>query len=479
MSNLLATLAAAGNALDVFQQGLATTSNNINNASTPGYAKQTLNLEALPFDITSSVAGGVGTAGLSDSRNQYAEESVQQQTQTLGLYTAQSQATATLQSLFDVSGSSGVSGALQNLFQSFSAWSVTPDDSTLRQGVLNSANALAQSFNGLDSALVQQGASLDSQIAGTVTQINTLAQQVQQYNVQHGQDRTPDPGAEAQLYSALDSLSQLVNFTTVTQSDGSISVMLSGGQPLVIGSQVYDLTAQAAVNQNPPPANPLSPQTDQILDSDGNDVTAEITSGQLGGLLNVRNQLLASIIGDGQQQGSLNQLAEGLAGTVNTILQSGTVSATAGAAAGSPLFTFDNTNPTNVAASLSLNPNITTAQLAPVDAAGNFNGNANQLAALADPTGATGTIGGQTYIQYFGDIAAAIGQENSNASANQTTQQQVVAQATSLRDQVSGVSLNEQAVDVMQFQEAYQATAQVLTVLGNLTDTIINLIQPY
>jgi len=80
---------------------------------------------------------------------------------------------------------------------------------------------------------------------------------------------------------------------------------------------------------------------------------------------------------------------------------------------------------------------------------------------------------------HFGNIAGAIGQENADASANQTTQQQVVAQATSLRDQISGVSLNQEAVTVMQFQQAYQATSQVLTVLSNLTSTLINLIQPF
>src|SRR5579871_5949093 len=118
MSNLIAALAASGNALDVFQQALTTTSNNINNASTPGYAKQTLNLQSMPFDVTAGLAGGVAAQGLTDSRDQYAEEAVQQQTSALGLYTAQSQSTATLQSLFDVSGTSGVSAQLQSLFQS-------------------------------------------------------------------------------------------------------------------------------------------------------------------------------------------------------------------------------------------------------------------------------------------------------------------------------------------------------------------------
>ena len=193
----------------------------------------------------------------------------------------------------------------------------------------------------------------------------------------------------------------------------------------------------------------------------------------------VRNRVLGSVLGDSQQQGTLNQLAQGLADSVNQILESGTVSSDPGAANGSALFTYDAAHPTNVAASLAVNPAIGAAQLAPVDSSGNSNGNAQQLAALSNATSGTGTIGGQSLIQYFGSVAGGLGQENSTATDNQTVQQQVLAQATSLRDQVSGVSLNQEAVNVMQFQQAYQAAAQVLTVLSTLSEAVINLVTPY
>lgn len=478
MSNLFSIMSASSSSLDAFQQALSTTQNNISNASTPGYAKQTLNLQAQPFDTAGGLAGGVAAQGLTSSRDQYAEEAVQQQSQTLGLYSAQAQSTATLQSFFDVTGTSGISTALTNLFSSFSAWSVTPNDATARQTVLSSASAAASAINGLSNSLTQSGTSLDGQISDTVGQIDSIAQQIQQYNAQKLQSPGPDAGADAQLHSALDSLSQLVNFSTVTQSDGTVAVMLAGGTPLVMGKQAYPLSSNASVSATPPPVNALSPPTAHVLDSQGNDITNEITSGKLGGLLDSRNRVLASVIGDSQQQGTLNQLAQGLADTVNLILESGRVSSDPGAVSGSALFTYDALHPTNVAASLALSPTMTAGQLAAVDSSGNANGNAQQLAALADPTGATGTIGGQSMIQYYGNIAAAVGQENSVATANQQTQQQVLANATSLRDQISGVSLNQEAVNVMQFQQAYQAVSQVLTVLGTLSNTIINLIQP-
>ncbi len=452
----------SGNALDVFQQALNVVQNNVNNSSTPGYAKQTLNLEAMPLDVTGGLAGGVAAAGLNNSRNQYAEEQVQRQTQTLGQYTAQAQATGSIQSLFDVTGTSGVPAALSALTQAFSAWSVTPTDSALQQNVLENATSLANSVQSLYSSLTANAQQIDSTIGTTVGQINAIAGQIQAYNADRLTRTTPDPGEDAQLNSALDNLSQLTNFSTVTQSDGTVTVMLGGGSPLVIGTQ-----------QNLISGGTASGGQDQIFDSQGNNITTQVTSGQLGGLLDVRNRVLAAVLGDSQQTGSLNQFAAALADSVNQTLQSGTVSSTAGAASGVALFTY---NPANAAASLAVDPSVTGAQLAPVDASGVANGNANALAALAGT--ASTALGGVSLTQFIGQMAADMGNENQTATNNQTTQQQVVAQATTLRDQASGVSLDEEAVNVLQFQRAYQASAQVLTVLNTLADSLLSMMPP-
>jgi flagellar hook-associated protein 1 FlgK len=666
-TNILASLANAGNSLAVFEQALAVIQNNVNNSSTPGYATQTLNLEAQPLVVTGGLAGGVAAQGLEDSRDQYAEEQVQQQTQTLGLYTAQAQATGSIQSLFDVSGTGGVSGALNTLISDFSALSTTPDETVARQTVLTDAGALASSVNGLSASLSGVSEQLDGQIGTTVDQINSIATQIQQYNVGRLQSSQPDPGADAQLYSALDNLSQLTNFTTVTQTDGTVTVMLGGGSPLVIGSQQYSLKASDFVDTNPPAANPQSPPTAHILDSQGNDITSQVTSGQLGGLLDTKNRVLASILGDSQQAGSLNQFAKTLADTVNQVLESGTVSSDPGAANGTALFTYDASDATAAAGSLALNPAITAAELASGDvspvaigtvsngiiapgakesftvntasgsstftitgasgdtaatqlselnshlsadgisasldngklafnsssaysvsvsgaglagngdsgintalnngslsyvasdpttqytvtegsttatinlgtgltdssalgsinsqlnaqgitditavadgsgktgafslqgdsiftdavttgsgvagsvnaaAGGSANNTASQLASLGSSNTTLGTIGGLNLVQYLAQIASGAGQENQVATTNQQTQQQVAAQASTLRDQVSGVSLDEQAVDVLQFQRSYQAAAQVLTVLNALVDTTLDMMPP-
>ncbi len=476
MPDILASLGSSASALNVLQQAMGVVQNNVDNSSTPGYASQQLNIEALPFDEATGAAGGVAAAGLDDSRDAYLDSAVQTQMQSLGLYTAQNQATGTIQSFFDVSGTTGVSAALSSLFSAFSAWSTTPNDPVAQQTVISDAGNVASSIQGLSTSLNQTSVQLGQQVGSTVTQINNLAAEIQQYNVGRLQTTQPDPGADAQLETNLESLSHLVNFTALKQTNGTVTVLIGGGTPLVIGNQQYSISAGNSVVSNPAPANPESPPTSQILDSQGNDITADITGGQLGGLLDSRNNVLASIIGNSQQAGTLNQLASGLADTVNQILQSGTVSTASGAAAGTPLFSYNTADATLAAGSLAVNPSITGAALAPVDSTGNSNGNANQLAALANPTTSQGQIDGMNYVQFFGQIAASAGTANQTAQSNQTAQQTVVTQAQSLQTQISGVSLDASASQILQLQNAYQAVSRVLTIVNTLADNIIGLI---
>src|SRR5205085_8057336 len=99
-------------ALRVYQRALDVVQNNVSNANTPGFAKQTLTLEAQPFDLAGGLAGGVSGKDLASARNEYAEDEVRRQSQTMGFYGAQTQASGSVEQLFDVSGTGGVQAAL-------------------------------------------------------------------------------------------------------------------------------------------------------------------------------------------------------------------------------------------------------------------------------------------------------------------------------------------------------------------------------
>jgi flagellar hook-associated protein 1 FlgK len=148
-----------------------------------------------------------------------------------------------------------------------------------------------------------------------------------------------------------------------------------------------------------------------------------------------------------------------------------------GAANGLPLFTYNSADATLSAGSLQVNANITPDGLAPVDSSGNSNGNALELASLAN-SATSGGIGGQTFGSYFSGVMTALGNESATANTNQTSQQSVADQAKSMRDQISGVSLDQQAISLSQFQKSYEAAARMVTVIDQLTETTINMLQP-
>jgi flagellar hook-associated protein 1 FlgK len=85
-------------------------------------------------------------------------------------------------------------------------------------------------------------------------------------------------------------------------------------------------------------------------------------------------------------------------------------------------------------------------------------------------------LGTFTFTQYIGDLSSTVGRDISNATDDQTTQQQLLAQAQTLRAQSSSVSLDEEAARLVEYQRAYQATSKLISVIDNLTQTLLGLI---
>ena len=473
MPSLTASLSAAGQALGAYQQALEIIQNNVSNAATAGFAKASAKLEALPLDTAGGLAGGVALRGLDSARDEFAEEEVRRQTQLMGRFQAQAQATASIEKLFDVSGSGGIPGALNKLLQSFSAWSVTPASDSARQSVISCAGGLATAIRSVAEGLSRTASQVQTQIGSAVKEINRLAGAIRQYNVDRAGQESVDPAQDASLHSNLDQLSSLVDINVVGHADGTVTVLLGGGSPLVIGGEQYDISSTLAplAGAGDPNASPSS----SILDWQGSAITDQVTGGQLGGLLDARNRVIASLVGDGGQAGSLNDFAQSFADKVNALLVLGSTSSEAGAANGDPLFVYDATSPTRTALTFAVNPNLTLDALAPVDADGNSNGNAIQLAALGES--ASNGVNGMSFTGFLGEITAAVGRESAAAKDGNDAQAQVLTQSKALRDEASGVSLDEQAILLLQFQRSYQAIAKLLTTIDSLTESTLNLIR--
>jgi len=460
MGGLFSALNTASTALDVFSRALGTSQTNVANASTAGYAAQQATI--LPIDLSGN-GGGTDFISVTSNASSFADASVQASSSQASFSQTQTQQLSPVNQLFDITGSSGILAAFQQFSTAFSRLAVTPNDPTLQAGALSAAGTVASAFQSVVAGLDSQQTQVDSAVQSTTSQINSLASQIQQLNVQKAGQNPPDPGTSASLRSSLDQLSSLVDITVTTGANGTVSVLAGGQLPLVLGDQAYTLAAH-------PSAAPGS----QISSSAGGNSPDSFT-GTLGALLETRNGTLGSLLGSGTNPGTLNTLASGFASRVNALLSSG---ANSTGAAGVPIFTFDTTNPANAARTLTLNSAVTGDQLglASTGASGTSNGIANTLAALPSSTAAADQIGGVSAETYFSNIAASVGGQLSSAQNASTADQTSLTSAQTSRQQQIGVSLNQEAATISEFERSYQANAQVVSIINQLASDTVNLI---
>jgi flagellar hook-associated protein 1 len=474
MGSLFSALTSAGQSLQAFEQAIDVTQNNVTNANSPGYARQVPQLISQPFDATTGLAGGVQEQ-TQDTRNSYADTTVQQQLSLQGMYQQLQTSLAPLQTVFDVSASSPIPTALNQLFQSFSTWATQPNNTNYQTAVIDAAQqtsiAIQQAANQLGT--IQTNTTND--IQSTVAQINQDAATIASFNAQIAQNPTPDAGLSAQVETSLEDLSGLANIQVVGGIGGQITVLLGGQTPLVVGNQVNAIQAGNNVTSNA--GNPSAAPTISIFDSNGDDITSQITSGGLAGLLNVRNTVLPSLIGGGQQVGGLNTLAQGLADSVNSALAAGSTTDTPPYQAGAPLFTYNASSPTGIASTLAVSSTITGDQLAAASPGPPFSANGAALTLAGLDSSSPGPIGGQGFTQYFGSLTSEVGNAVNSANTAATAQTQLVANAKSLQQQVSGVSLDEEAVRLVQLQSSYQAAGKVVTVIDQLMQSLMDMVQ--
>lgn len=454
MGNLFVSLRNAAGALKVFERGVGVVQSNVANASTPGYARQVQGLTAMPMDLDRGLPGGVASAGTLDLRNGYAEATVRQRTTASGYADERRAQLEQLEPLYDIGQDSGLGGAINRFFQAFAALTVAPNDLAARQAVLDRADGLARSFQSMAAGIVEAQRSAEQALAARVGELNQKLEEIASINRIFREDfrAQNDPGLQARLHNLLEDVSQLASVTVLRREDGSVALHLGGQALLVSGDRAYPLRVDTS-----------DPARAEILDAEGNVVTGQAGGGRIQALLEIRNTILP------QRMAELDLLAQTLADDVNTLLAGGVDMDGNPPAQG--LFAYDTT--LGVARTLS-RTSMTARQLPAADpAAPGGNGIAVQVAELAQQR----RIQGYTFVQYYGVQAADVGRLVAEARESASVTRQLELQARQFRDEIQRVNLDEEAVMLMQFQRAYEAAAQMIRVLDEMTQTLLGLIR--
>ncbi len=453
MSNLLASLSTAAESLKTFERALTTVQNNVTNATTPGYVRRQTDLIALNFQPELGLPGGVQAGPLLSSRSLIAERNVWEAAHRFGWFTQTASGLARIEPAFDIAPGSGIAGALERFYAAFSQLSVTPNDPLSREVVIERAGEVAGTFQFAASSLLRASEETRRDAASVVEQINRLATEIRDLNVEIRKDyrNQQDAGLDARLHAALEELAELADFTALPQEDGSVTVLLGGQVPLVIGDKTYQIQVDTA-------AGPT-----EILDYSGQVITGRIRGGRLAGLLEVSRNLLPSYLAD------LNRLAQSFADRVNEILAGGVD--LNGLPPQIDLFEYDAT--LGAAFTLRVTSILPEQIAAALPGAPGGNGNALALAALAT----TSEIDGMTFTEFYGRLGARVGRDLAASRTDEETHQLLLTQARSLRDEVSAVNLDEEAAALIRYQRAYQASAQLIGVLNEMTEVVLGLLR--
>ncbi len=298
-------------ALNAFQAAINVTSNNVANANTPGYDRESVNLnEALPqSNGTLTVGSGVVVSGVSRAYSQAATNQLNSSQSSLGQLTALQNYSTQIDNLFGTTAG-GLSTALQGFYNAWSSVADDPTSTAARQSLLGQAQSVASAFQTTSSQLNGLNTDVNTRITADVTQINSIAASIATLNKQIAVGTSensgqPPPDLLDQRDQLVSNLSQLVGVQTTTNSDGSLNVLIGNGQPLVVGA----LTTQLTTTPNQFNASQLEISTSAL---NGTPISNDITTGDLGGLLAARSQVINPALNQ------LGQVATALSQTVNS-----------------------------------------------------------------------------------------------------------------------------------------------------------------
>ncbi|MBS3936024.1 MAG: flagellar hook-associated protein FlgK [Sulfuritalea sp.] len=545
----MSTLNVAISGLNAARIGLLTTNHNIANASTPGYSRQQI------FQTTNTpMFTGAGFIGQGTSvetvRRLYSQ---QLNEQVLSASTGAAEMDSYLAQIRQIDNlladpSAGLSPALSGFFGGVQEAAAHPASLPARQSMLSASQALVARFQAIDLRLAEIGQGVNAMIASEVTAINAFARQIADINQRVVLAQAAGPGQPAndlldQRDRLIADLNTKIRATTLLQSDGTYSVFIGSGQPLVVG------TVPLALQAVPSPTDPQRIVVAVQTPAGGAILMPEslLAGGSLGGLLKFRSeslddarsdlgQIALTLARDFNAQHRLGQDLDGDLGgdyfdlsaigvtqragdlalaiasprdialaapirTATPLTNTGTGSISAGIA-------LDATNP-NLWTTTTLNfvaggyqingagPVIAHAPGANIDhngwrvvvsgtpAAGDVftiernsagvadNRNAMLLGALQ--TANTMAGGTATYQSAYSTLVAQIGNRAREVEITGQAQQSLLQQAQTARDRMSGVNLDEEAANLLRYQQAYQAAAKVIGIAGTLFEEILAL----
>ncbi|MGZ8430054.1 MAG: flagellar hook-associated protein FlgK, partial [Candidatus Deferrimicrobiaceae bacterium] len=403
---------------------------------------------------------GVAVSSIERRYDRFISGQLLGQEQNYGKSTTMDQVLGQIEQVFNGNGGAGLSSALNAFFDAWQSLSTNPGDTAQRTVLISDANNFVSAATQMESSILGSLKDINKAISDAAGQVNSIATDIARLNGQIVQIESGGGTAKANdLRDARDqlvtTLSGLVDIGTLEDKNGSLTVTL-GMRNLVERETVNPVTAIK------------NAAGDAGFSLDGVDVTSRITNGSVGGLLASRDAVTSGPLA------GLRHLAAVLTNEMNLLHSAGVgLDGTSGndffVPLSPPLTEADAISNLGVAVS---DPRKIAAASAASGLPGD-NSNALRIAGLADA--AVSSLGGATFSGYYSGIVTDVGKLARNASDLSKFDANMRSELQNRRDSASGVSLDEEATNLIAYQRAYEAGARIIRITDELFMSVLQM----
>ena len=461
-------------ALQAHQTALQVVSHNIANANTPGFSRRRVDLETADSGVIGGVGSGVDAAAVVRQRSRFLDSQMRVEQQLLGRWEAIEESLSAIEGIFNEpagAGSSeagtifsepsglGLSGSFSRFWNAWQDLANVPEGGAARASVRQEADFMVTTLHQLNAQLIENRLGLDEEIVRTAGEINEIIDQLAALNGEIPRSEF-DGGTAGDLLDKRDllieALASRVDISISEAENGQVTVLLSGHN-LVQATTAIHLGVRQ-ITENDFPTSTLVFEDDSSL--------APIREGRLRGLIEVRDQTIPDFLG------RLDQLANQLVDGLNAIHRVGF-----GAAGQTGINFFDpsKTSASNIALDDAIREGIGDLGNIAASKDGNSgdNGTAIAIAGLRNQTSLSG--GSDTLEEFYYTLLGEVGAKSKEAQTMAENHRLFTSQIENRRQGVQGVSLNDEAAQLILFQRAYQAAARTVGIIDELMEITINL----
>lgn len=496
MASTFHGIETARRSLTTQMAAINTVGQNIANAETEGYSRQRVNMSAaISYDAygmyrttaAGQLGAGVEATSITRIREKYLDSQYRDQNTLNGSWTVQAENLSQLEDIIGEPSDTGLSSQIQNFFKAWSDLAANPESESNRTIVAEYAQTLADTFNQMSKQVTDLQGSITDQIETATSEINSIATSIAELNNQIKKLETNGNNANDlrdQRDLLVDQLSRQGSVTLTETADG-YNVSFAGGA-LVTGETVTTVTS-AGLQSAYTGGSLAGGEVHGLFES--RDVTLQ-------GYLDKLDQL-ANTIANGPVEvtlpaGSTYQgttLASDTVVTVNGINGLHQLGFTFDnpAQQGVAFFTSSTANGTVTAASIGLNAvikndpsRITTSMSTVTDSTTGaitaVKGNSTIAELMYGLSEASFQFGNSstTISDFYGSAVSAVGVQSKDAQRQMATTDSMLASVDGTRQSVSGVSLDEEASNMIVFQQAYSAASRFMTTFDEMLDKLIN-----